>query len=340
VDDFLRTVCGEQVLRFPPIDGESLGSTTVAVTLTGGVDSRTEHVTVGREGEGTHVALRSIDSTVVEVRGGWLDDLEVAPEDLRDRRIADISSYTVEEVLSRSTTQTVRLVRDTLRTWRMAEPVVAPADGRRIGDLLTNLAELEAELYLLDGKPPSMIGLEPPELTLVIHEEGESPCSLRAGMTVGDRRYALSTFGEICVVAADAFAGWEALPDSFRRWRLLDFLPYEVEEISVSQDGERVLRVVKQRETWIEKEPETKPWNGEPVSMWLEDGRRIRGTAVLGSEPAAAGLELAFKLWGEKQIGLELGTMGDSTWARTPGDEAMLVGQEAHAWATRLLDAR
>ncbi len=339
VEDLVRTLSDEQALGFPEVAAASLGQAVVRVTLANRDSTQVEQIELEASGGPVRLGLRGLDSTVVEVRGDWVDEFGVSPEKLRDRGLADLTPYTVSEILCRTGDRTVELVKDTVGTWRLVEPVNALADGRRLGDLLTRLSEAEADFYLQDGAPLAHIGLEPPTLALVVEQEGQAPCSLFAGAR-GDRgRYAISAFGELCVVSAGAFDGWEAPADSFRRWDLLTALSYEVEEIKLSREGSCALWLKRQGQTWTQAEPRRGRWEGEPIGSWIEDGRRLRGSGLLAAVPGEASIELTLGLWGDKTARLQLGQMGDTLWARLPGEDAMCVGGEAHAWATRLLPA-
>jgi hypothetical protein len=339
VDNLIRTLSDEQAIGFPEVTADSLGQAVVRVTLAGSDSTQVQQIGLAAGTGPVRLGVRALDSTVVEIRGEWVDRLSVSPEEFRDRSLADVTPYTVSEILCRTGDRTVGLAKDTLGVWRLVEPFDALAAARRIGDLLATLSEMEATLYIQDGPPRTGLGLEPPTLMLRLGQEGQDPCSLQVGARGDGGRYAISAFGELCVVPPDAFDGWEAPADSFRRWDLLTALSYEVEEISVAREGKVVLRLERRGQTWTQAEPRRGRWEGGAVGPWIEDGRKLRGSGLLEADPGEATVELTLRLWGDKVVKLELGRAGDALWARLPDEDAMRVGEEAHAWATRLVPA-
>ncbi len=348
VEDLLRTACNERAVHFPTTIAESLEHHRFHVALVGRDSTELEEVTLAvasavrgaDEPEGTHVGLRSIDSTVVSVRSSWVEELRVSPESLRDRRVVDASPYVVARILFRSGLRALGLAKDSLGVWRITEPVHARAEARRIGDLLSELCSIEAVVFLHTEQPYSTLGLDPPLSSILLEQEGEKPCSLLIGDTVDGQRYVINTFGELCTVDASVLNGWEAPIDSFRQWQLMVPEAYTVEEVTVDRAGKRVLHLAKKGQRWTASMPRKGRWEGEPVSRWLEDGRQLKGKSLLGRDPKApASLRLTFRLWGEKSTELEVGELGDSLWARLPGEDAMIVDEEVRNWAVRLLTA-
>jgi hypothetical protein len=339
VDNLIRALSEERTLGFPQVRADSLEQSDVRITLVNRDSTRTEQLTVAAGKGPVRLGMRGLDSTVVELREDWLDEIAVSPQELRDRRLADLTPYTVNAIDCRTADHTVDLVKDTLGTWRIAEPVRALADGRRIGDLLARLSEAEATLYIQDGAPLAALGLDPPQLALVLEQEAVPPCSLRAGAADNGKRYAISSFDELCVVPAGTFDGWDAPADSFRRWNLLTASSYEVEDITLTRDGETVLRLERSGQAWLEVEPHEGRWEGEPIGSWIEDGRGLRGMGLLSCDPGQPTTELTLGLWGDKRTTLQLGQACDTLWARLPGEDAMCVSESVRAWATRLLPA-
>ncbi len=339
VDDLIRTLGDERALGFPEVRADWLDQAAARITLVGHDSAQTEQLTVAAGGGRARLGLRGIDSTVVEVREDWLDEIAVSPEELRDRSLADLTPYTVNAIECRTVDHRIELTKDSLGTWRLAEPVSATADGRRIGDLLARLSEAEATVYIRDGAPLASLGLEPPQLVLALEQEAQPPCSLRAGEGSDGERYAVSAFNELCVVPSSTFEGWDAPADSFRRWNLLTASSYEVEEITLTRYGETVLRLERRGQAWTQLRPTKSRWDGEPLESWVEDGRRLRGLGLLACDPGDATTELTLGLWGEKTATLQLGQVGDTLWARLPGEDAMRVDEDVPAWITRLLPA-
>ncbi len=110
---------------------------------------------------------------VLLVGGDIVDKLQIAPDELRDRRVMRFDPDQVRQVQLDTPNMTIDLMRDAGR-WQMTEPLAGLAEDRAVMELLARLVTMTARDFL-DTDDPESLGLDQPKgtVTMSLGDSGE-----------------------------------------------------------------------------------------------------------------------------------------------------------------------
>lgn len=107
---------------------------------------------------------------VVAVSSKAVAKLDVQPNDLRSRKLADFARLNVDYLRLKRPSDSIVVAKKDMK-WRLYEPVAAAADSTAVQDFLRNLSDLEVAEFLDDAKPADY-GLDNPAFTVDLWENG------------------------------------------------------------------------------------------------------------------------------------------------------------------------
>ena len=109
---------------------------------------------------------------VFEVRDGKLNALFVAPDQLRDPKLARFTPFDAKRVEITRDGKSIVLEKDK-GDWKLKKPTEADAEFTAVNDLLDKLSNLEAKSKdeIIDGGDDEKLGLKTPEATVVVDVE-------------------------------------------------------------------------------------------------------------------------------------------------------------------------
>jgi hypothetical protein len=190
---------------------------------------------------------------VFEIKADKLKDVFVAPDTLRDPRLARFKPEDIRRVELSHGGQDLVFVKDKDR-WRLQKPLEFDADSAKVTELLDKLSGLQArDKDIIDKADPKKYGLDKPAATLKVTAEEEVKGE---GDTKTKKAKAWTlTVGKSDADKAKLFVrvdGWErvnAVEDSlwklvdrpalaYRSRRVLDFATADVSKIEVQKGGE------------------------------------------------------------------------------------------------------
>ncbi len=220
------------------------------------------------------------------------------------------------------------------RTWRIVEPLAAPADNAKVRTFLSDLGSLESQ-RTVESPDRSALGLDSPRGRVVLERERGAEVVLEVGSAVpsSDLMIVARAAETTAHVVADRL--WEALERDAATWR--DYSLFHGERASVAtiritrEDGSTVELAKRDGEMWLEK-PVVDRAESELVDRLLKalvelkaeeflDPPSAPSLAALGLEPPQATLEV---LAGDGSAILTLALGSEVTGSEVTGEEAGL----------------
>ncbi len=196
-----------------------------------------EHAPIGE----SCFALLPNDGGVALVNAGLEDLASKTLMMLRDKSIIAIDAWKVSRLRIEREGETVVLDKPG-SGWQLQSPVVAPADGPTVTDLLNELGRLEARSFVAeepDDADLARYGLDRPAARMTIVQDGkDGERSVQFGDLVDDARYArLEGSGPVVTVPAEFWARVTTSVFDLRRKDLLSLNRYRVRSIAVVRAG-------------------------------------------------------------------------------------------------------
>lgn len=212
------------------------------------------------------------------------------------RRVLGIDAEAVRSVTIRSAASTVRLDRGDDTAWRLLEPVIAPADGEVVEQMLAALTSLEKE-RTLTGMDSSGLGLDPPRLSVEVRIE-EGGRKLDLGSAVPGSASLVAVLGDdpnIYVVADSILTELDRAPDEWRDRALFPGDSDSLDRLVLTIGGERRSLLRRGGGFWLE-EPVADRADADKVTDLLHDLEAIRvGTFIAPEELGEMGAEDAME---------------------------------------------
>jgi len=119
-------------------------------------------------------ARRAEEPTIFTVKADALKDLELKPDDVRQRQVADFEADDatgLEVTRGKAVCLLSRKAKED--TWEMSKPRAAKGDSKAVGGFASNLAKLRAERWVDDSAKADAL-LKIPEAAITVISEGEA----------------------------------------------------------------------------------------------------------------------------------------------------------------------
>lgn len=138
-------------------------------------------------------------------------------------------------------------------TWRLVEPLSAPADTDLVVSLLESLVALEKKRILEDAIP-DQVGLNPPRLTVVLSAGDRQSVMLVGSEVPAGKSMIVSRGGasEIMVVDNDIWLELNRAPGDWRSRQILDVDQQSIARVVLERNGERVVMARQGPDFWLE----------------------------------------------------------------------------------------
>jgi len=220
--------------------------------------------------------VRPGEKGAIEVADARLLNLIDQPVDeWREKAVMGVPSFQVAGLTIKRAGQSIRAHRGRRGQWRLADPVVVPADNARVESLLAAIASLRvtdgAKGFVADNVTDfAPFGLAEPEVTVefTTTRASDPPLSLHVGKPVPGRpdRVYVRQGDQNDVVTVDSKAVAE-IPQStlaLRNQRIADIDPAAVTEIDI-KSKDLAFRIKKEPDGWMVIEP--KPEKADAIQV-------------------------------------------------------------------------
>jgi hypothetical protein len=254
-------------------------------------------------GANTYVATAA-DRPILVVASYRTASLERSLDDLREKRLARFERDAVVEARVRWKGGAVRLVRDEEDTeaWRLVEPLEAPADGRTVSKLLSDLEFLRATGFV-DAPPADVVKrLEAPELAVELRTKAdgkEGTVAVALGAPDGENAPARGQVeGAVYQIPAGRLGDFPRSVDAYRDKTLARFAPSEARRFELAFHGEGAgeslaVTGTREGEAWKTAPEALDPEKVEALLRELSglDGASVAAESMGPAERAELGLE-------------------------------------------------
>lgn len=137
-------------------------------------------------------ATTSLSPKIVEIEDTILSKLEMAPQDLRDKEIADFYSWEANKVsLERGDLRLTVVEDEEEEKWRFESAEGEDADKDKIEEFIRKIEALQAESFIDPPLNRAKFGLDPPQATVTIwvkdDEENSKEVSILIGKTIEEK---------------------------------------------------------------------------------------------------------------------------------------------------------
>ena len=191
VGTLLSKISQTAIASFVPNDkANSAGFDNPAkvITLLAGEEEKTE-IQIGNSvpSDAQKVFARLPDrNSVIEVDKSFADLLEIAPNDLRDRKIARLNPDLIDRIAIEKSGQPKILLGRTEDHWTFLQPDNSPANGNAVNRLIETINQSPVASFVSDTATDlARYGLEQPSLKLVFSSySSENTAEANAGETV------------------------------------------------------------------------------------------------------------------------------------------------------------
>ena len=191
VGTLLSKISQTAIASFVPNDkANSAGfdNPTKVITLLAGEEEKTE-IQIGNSApsDAQKVFARLPDrNSVIEVDKSFADLLEIAPNDLRDRKIARLNPDLIDRVAIEKSGQPRILLGRTEDHWTFLQPDNSPANGNAVNRLIETINQSTVVNFISDTATDlARYGLDQPSLKLVFSSySSENTAEANAGETV------------------------------------------------------------------------------------------------------------------------------------------------------------
>jgi Domain of unknown function (DUF4340) len=161
---------------------------TKVITLLAGEEEKTE-IQIGNSvpSDAQKVFARLPDrNSVIEVDKSFADLLEIAPNDLRDRKIARLNPDLIDRIAIEKSGQPRILLGRTEDQWTFLQPDNSPANGNAVNRLIETINQSAVANFISDTATDlARYGLDQPSLKLVFSSySSENTAEANAGETV------------------------------------------------------------------------------------------------------------------------------------------------------------
>jgi hypothetical protein len=307
-----------------------------------------EHVLrIGRKAPlgGNHYALVAGQPQVYLVSDIAVNALSKSLDELREKRVLRFDVGSVERIDLRWPDGHVKLARSDAG-WAIEAPIVGPADGTTVDDLLSELSFLRASGFVDAPTPAQQQALEPAEfaveLTLKPGEAGEPAAPLR--LVIGGRE---GVQGDRLVQADGPGLFWipserlQDFPRDLGSYRFRDVARFELEqaerlEIVFQPAGAAPLTLVATRgaEGWTSTPESIEP---EKLATMIDELSRLRANRILadamgeaelrelGLEPPSARFSVSGASGPLAQVDLGIVRGSEGVVARAVGSETVYL---------------
>jgi len=173
---------------------------------------------------------------------------EVAKKDLfavRDKSLVAFDPFKTKSLVIERGSEVIALEKKEAG-WTMTKPVVAPADGPTITDLLSALERLRAARFVTDHPAPGDLkawGFEPPAVRMTLLQEGwDTTRTVEFGAGKDGERHARTVGRDAVVTITPEF--WpkaNVAPFDLRRRDALGLSQYRLRSIAIARDGGKAL---------------------------------------------------------------------------------------------------
>lgn len=179
------------------------------------------------------------------------------------------------------------LLRKTGDTWKLIQPLEAPADELTVKNLLNTIAECEVKRGLEDSADLKQFGLDPPFVILEVKlTKGELPAvAVGKNTPVGFSAYIQRLDDKKVRLATSAFrAGLDKQVKDFRDKAILNFSDDDVQRFSLVR-GDGTLTLVRKDGNWMLEQPGPFPADGPTVRSFLSTLRTMRALDFPNDHP-------------------------------------------------------
>jgi hypothetical protein len=275
---------------------------------------------------------------IFEVRDGKLNALFVAPDQLRDPKLARFTPFDAKRVEITRDGKSIVLEKDK-GDWKLKKPTEAEAEFTAVNDLLDKLSNLEAKSKdeIIDGGDDEKLGLKTPAATIVVDVE-ESKGEGDAGKTtkktftfqVGKRDemkkklyIRAGKWPRVNVVedGLDKLVRRPAL--AYRGKRVLDFTSGDLAKLEV-QRGDSTFRLEKDKEAWKLTAPEPAAADADKARKLVAD---LAGMTVVEYVTDTPKEEDLAKVYGLDKPSLTASVTYAKTKEGKPTTQKLLVGK-------------
>ena len=223
-------------------------------------------------------------------------------------------------------------------SWRIFEPIEAPADTTEVESLARNIAELERGRYVAEGEDIDLdeFGLTEPELQVHFEVEGaETSTGLLLGdeTPTGSNRYAkLSNENKVFVIASHLKGSLDKKPWDLRDKKVLHFDTDLVERLSLKGPENEVILAKVSEDLWNVTTPSfcrADRYKASSLVSRFETAKMeeiVSGSvdelAAFGLDPAA--YEVDIQLKGGERVRLQIGNEKDGKYYARDLDRSLV----------------
>ena len=228
---------------------------------------------------GTHYALLPGDTGVALVSLSVADIAERTLLNLRDKTLLSFDPWKVTRLRIEREGEIV-LLEKPRSGWQLETPIKAPADGRTVTDLLSEIERLNATGFAAESADTEALrgfGLEPPAARLTVFQEGwEEGKWVALGKGTESSRYVITGDRDAVMTVPGGF--WEKVMTrvgDLRRREILGISRFSIDSIRAALNGGKAIVLDRQDDgTWSVSGLVSGSVKDEPVDLFL----RMLGT--------------------------------------------------------------
>lgn len=234
-----------------------LASSDTRVTFTG--DSKPLELLIGKDAavEGK-VYVRQEDSKTAHVINNDLkNQISKKLDEFRDHRLTDVLATQVDKVQIKTKAGEIELSKKD-QHWSLEKPFKARGNDQKVGDLISQTANTQADSFVADSSNLASLGLQDPRGTVLLTKEGsKEPVALQIGGDVEkqkDKIYAkVSTRDAVLVVPKAVEKLLDTKPNDVRDRNIVRFTPDIVDRINIESPGKEKIVLARKGESWVRK---------------------------------------------------------------------------------------